>query len=163
MTVADRIAVMDRGHIVQVGVPAEIYEQPSSRYVAQFVGDVNLIEGRLVAGGPGGAAIDSSVGRLTVRQAVDAALGATVWLALRPEKVQVRAEPPVGAGHVTVTGIVTEIGYLGKMSIYKVRLDDGSIVEAAIANATRTVERPIAWNDRVWLSFAADAGVVLTR
>ena len=49
------------------------------------------------------------------------------------------------------------------MSIYKVRLDDGFIVEAAIANATRIIERPIAWNDRVWLSFAADAGVVLTR
>jgi putrescine transport system ATP-binding protein len=98
-----------------------------------------------------------------VRQAVDAAAGATVWLALRPEKVQVRAEPPVAAGQVTVTGVVTDIGYLGKMSIYKVRLDDGFIVEAAIANATRMVERRIAWNDRVWLSFAADAGVVLTR
>jgi putrescine transport system ATP-binding protein len=163
MTVADRIAVMDRGRIVQVGAPAEIYEQPGSRYVAQFVGDVNLIEGRLVAADAGSAAIDSSVGRLAVRQTVDAPVGATVWLALRPEKVQVHAQRPSAPVLVTIAGVVADIGYLGKMSIYKVRLDDGRMVEAAVANATRIVDHPIASNDRVWLSFAPDAGVVLTR
>ena len=163
MTVADRIAVMDRGRIVQVGPPAEVYEQPNSRYAAQFVGDVNLIEGQLVSADAGGAVIGTGLGRLTVRQVVDAPMGATVWLALRPEKIQVHAQAPVAAGQVSVTGVVVDIGYLGKMSIYKVRLDDGTVVEAAIANATRIITPPIASHERVCLSFAPDAGVVLTR
>jgi putrescine transport system ATP-binding protein len=163
MTVAHRIAVMDRGRLVQVGVPAEIYEQPSSRYVAEFVGDVNLIEGRLAASGPEGSVIETDIGRLAVGQRVDAAAGATVWLALRPEKVRITITPPVAAPQSGIAGAVVDVGYLGKMSTYQVRLDSGRIIEAAVANATRVIERPIGWNDRVWLSWAPDAGVVLTR
>ena len=163
MTVAHRIAVMDRGRLVQVGAPAEIYEQPSSRYVAEFVGDVNLIEGRLAATGPDGSTIETDIGRLAVTQRVDAVAGATVWLALRPEKVRISAAPPAPAQDGGIAGMVLDVGYLGKMSIYKVRLDSGRIVAAAVANATRMIGRPIGWNDRVWLSWAPDAGVVLTR
>src|SRR5499425_827604 len=94
MTVAHRMAVMDRGRIVQVGTPAEVYEQPNSRYVASFVGDVNLIEGRLAATGPSGALIDSAAGvKLATAQRVDGNTGDTVWVALRPEKLRVAVEP----------------------------------------------------------------------
>jgi putrescine transport system ATP-binding protein len=163
MTVADRIAVMSRGRVVQVGAPTEIYEQPNSRYVAEFVGDVNLLEGRLTECGPGGCAIDSPVGRLVSTQAVDAAPGATVWMALRPEKLRISPQRPVSMAENCVGGTVWDIGYLGSLSIYKVRLDNGAVMKAAVANATRLIERPIGWNDRIWLSWTPQAVVVLTR
>jgi putrescine transport system ATP-binding protein len=162
MTVAHRMAVMDRGRIVQVGTPAEVYEQPNSRYVASFVGDVNLIEGRLVSSGASGSLIDSAAGaKLATSQRVEAAVGATVWVALRPEKLRVASVPPA-ASENSVAGRVTEIAYLGNVSIYKVRLDNGFIMKARLPNLTRVVERPIGTNDRVWLSWPPDAGVVLT-
>jgi putrescine transport system ATP-binding protein len=162
MTVAHRMAVMHRGRIVQVGTPAEVYEQPNSRYVASFVGDVNLIEGRLTETGPSGSRIDSAAGgKLAVKQRVAAAAGATVWVALRPEKLRVATAPPA-ANENCVAGRIAEIAYLGNVSIYKVRLDNGFIMKAQLPNLTRVVERPIGTNDRVWLSWTPDAGVVLT-
>jgi len=89
--------------------------------------------------------------------------GDIVWVALRPEKVRIAREPPAVAGENAVAGQVTEIGYLGDLSIYQVRLDSGVVIKAAAANMTRLIERPIGWDDRVWLSWSADAGVVLTR
>jgi putrescine transport system ATP-binding protein len=162
MTVADRIAVMDRGKLIQVGTPAEVYEQPSSRWVADFIGEVNLIEGRLVESGPSGSVIASSAaGELRVAVATNSKHGDTVWVALRPEKVRVTREQP--AGGAGVAGQVVEIGYLGDISIYKVRLDSGFVMKAALANLTRLIERPIGWDDRVWLTWTPDAALVLTR
>jgi putrescine transport system ATP-binding protein len=161
MTVAHRMAVMDQGRIVQVGTPAEIYEQPNSRYVASFVGDVNLIEGRLTASGPAGSAIDAAGVKLAMAQRLDAAAGATVWVALRPEKMHIARERPAAADNC-VAGRIAEIGYLGNVSIYQVRLDSGLMMKAEVANLTRLIERPIGWDDRVWLSWTPDAGVVLT-
>jgi putrescine transport system ATP-binding protein len=162
MTVAHRMAVMDRGRIVQVGTPAQIYEQPNSRYVASFVGDVNLIEGRLASTGPSGSLIESAAGvKLATSRPVDAGAGATVWVALRPEKLRV-ATAPQAASENCVAGRVAEIAYLGNLSIYKVRLDNGFVLKAQLPNLTRVIERPIATDDRVWLSWTPDAGVVLT-
>ena len=162
MMVAHRMAVMDRGCIVQVGTPAQIYEQPNSRYVASFVGDVNLVEGRLVTTGPGGSQIDSAAGvKLATSQRVDAATGETVWVALRPEKLSVATAMPAASGNCAA-GRVAEIAYLGNVSIYKVRLDNGFVIKAQLPNLTRVVERPIRIDDRVWLSWTPDAGVVLT-
>jgi putrescine transport system ATP-binding protein len=163
MTVAHRMAVMDRGRIVQVGTPAQVYEQPNSRYVASFVGDVNLIEGRLASTGPFASLIGSEAGaKLATSQRVDAAAGATVWVAIRPEKLRVATAPPA-ASENCVAGRVAEIAYLGNVSVYKVRLDNGFVLKAQLPNLTRVVERPIATNDRVWLSWAPEAGVVLTE
>jgi putrescine transport system ATP-binding protein len=163
MTVAHRMAVMDRGRIVQIGTPAQIYEQPNSRYVAAFVGDVNLIEGRLASTGPSGSLIDSAAGaKLAASQRVDAAAGATVWVAIRPEKLRVATAPPA-SNENCVAGRVAEIAYLGNVSVYKVRLDNGFVLKAQLPNLTRVVERAIGTNDRVWLSWAPDAGVVLTE
>jgi putrescine transport system ATP-binding protein len=164
MTVADRIGVMNHGRLIQVATPPEIYEQPNSRWVADFIGEVNLIEGKVVEVGATATTVESaSAGRLRASSAGDAKPGDTVWVALRPEKVRIAREPPATAGENTVAGQVTDIGYLGDQSIYKVRLDDGFVIKAAAANMTRLVERPIGWDDRVWLSWSAAAGVVLTR
>jgi putrescine transport system ATP-binding protein len=164
MTVADRIGVMDQGRLIQVATPPEIYEQPNSRWVADFIGEVNLLAGKVVEVGPTGTTVASaSAGRLRASSAADAKPGDTVWVALRPEKVRIAREPPAVTGENAVAGQVAEIGYLGDLSIYKVRLDDGFVIKAAAANLTRLIERPIGWDDRVWLSWSADAGVILTR
>jgi putrescine transport system ATP-binding protein len=164
MTVADRIGVMDQGRLIQVANPPEIYEQPNSRWVADFIGEVNLLAGKVVEVGPTGTTVASaSAGRLRASSAADAKPGDTVWVALRPEKVRIAREPPAVTGENAVAGQVAEIGYLGDLSIYKVRLDDGFVIKAAAANLTRLIERPIGWDDRVWLSWSADAGVILTR
>jgi putrescine transport system ATP-binding protein len=164
MTVADRIAVMERGQIVQVGPPVEIYERPNSRYVADFIGEVNIIEGRLVSTTPERTLIDTDTGRrLATTPGVELAAGATTWVALRPEKLRITTEPPHQAPENLFVGTVGEIGYLGNMSIYKVRLDTGHVWKAAVANTTRHADRAVVIGERVWVSFDCDAAIVLTR
>jgi putrescine transport system ATP-binding protein len=164
MTVADRIGVMNAGALVQVATPPEIYEQPSSRWVAGFIGDVNLIEGKVVSSGLGQLMIDSAAGgRLLVAHRADLATGTAVSVALRPEKIQIDAEVDRAGSENNFTGRVVDVGYLGDMSIYKVRLDNGLDLRAAVANRTRLIERPIGAGDRVWLSWLPEAGVVLTQ
>lgn len=162
MIVADRISVMDHGRIVQAATPAEIYEAPRNRYVADFIGSVNLFEGqvettsdervRLVV--PPGFVIDT-----VSTTPVEA--GRPAWFAIRPEKVRISPQRPSDPELNAVEGEVWDIGYLGDMSVFNVRLDTGQIVRASMLNASRTVDRPISWEDRVWLSWADDAGVVL--
>jgi putrescine transport system ATP-binding protein len=164
MTMADRIGVMNQGRLVQVATPAELYEQPNSRWVADFIGDVNLLEGRIAETGSGETIIETTSGRLRAAQPAEVATaGATVWLALRPEKIRISLQPPSGADGNCVAGTVSDIGYLGDLSIYKVRLDSGQMMKASVANLTRLLERPIGWDARVWLCWPPDAGVVLTR
>ena len=157
MIVADRIAVMDRGRLMQVAPPAEIYERPNSRWVADFIGEVTLIEGRMAAG----AMIGTALGQLRVADAGRAKAGDPVWLALRPEKISMSTERPNGERNA-VAGTVFEIGYRGDMSIYKVRLADRSLMKVALANMSARGTARFAVDDLVWLSWPPDAGVVLT-
>jgi putrescine transport system ATP-binding protein len=164
MTVADRIGVMDHGRLIQVATPTEIYERPNSRWVADFIGDINLIEGRVVDAGASGTGIASTAaGQLRGLACPEARPGDTVWVALRPEKIRIGRQPPPAAGENCVAGQVENIAYLGDLSVYKVRLDTSSVLKAAVANVTRLVERPIDWDDRVWLTWAPEAAMVLTR
>jgi len=163
MTVAHRIAVMDRGTLAQVATPRELYEQPNSRWVAGFIGDVNLIEGTVMKSDAAGVTIMGERGRCRVVSAGGVAPGQKVCIALRPEKLRLVAAAPVSAAENCLVGRVHDIAYLGDISLYKVAFDDGSIVTVSLANASRTVERPIGWDDKVWITWAPDAGVVLTR
>jgi putrescine transport system ATP-binding protein len=163
MMVADRIGVMDGGRLVQVATPQDLYERPNSRWTADFIGDVNLIEGRLTAADGATATIETAAGTLRIATTADAKTGEAVCVALRPEKVRIASDPPADACENTVAGTVWDIGYLGDVSVYTVRLADGFVMKAAVANTARVVERPIGWNDSVWLTWSADAGVLLTR
>ncbi|MGB8896789.1 MAG: ABC transporter ATP-binding protein [Pseudolabrys sp.] len=154
MIVADRIAVMDHGRLMQVAKPAEIYEHPNSRWVADFIGEVTLIEGRISANG----AIDSALGQLRVA-GIGTAKSGDAWLALRPEKISMNSERPAGELNA-LAGIVSEIGYRGDMSIYKVRLADQTFMKVALANARGKASFGV--GDVVWLSWPPDTGVVLT-
>jgi putrescine transport system ATP-binding protein len=164
MTVADRIGVMDRGRLVQVATPPEIYEQPNSRWVADFIGEVNLIEGRVAETDSSATTVMSEhAGKLKAAPASEARPGATVWVAVRPEKVRISHERPAQAPVNCVAGAIWDIGYLGDVSIYKMRLDSGFVMKAAAPNLARLIERPFRFGERVWLSWAGDAGVVLTQ
>jgi putrescine transport system ATP-binding protein len=161
MIVADRIAVMDHGRLMQVAPPAEIYERPNSRWVADFIGEVSMIEGRL--GQSGGSVLDCGLGRLRIASDSSAKPGDTVWLALRPEKLHIGAERPAGGALNAVAGTVFEIGYRGDMSIYKVRLADRSLMKVTLANTSARDKAQFSVDDLVWLSWPPEAGVVLTR
>ena len=164
MTVADRIGVMNSGRLVQVAPPAEIYEQPSSRWVAGFIGDVNMIEGRVASSGLGHSMVESVAGgRLLVSHAADLAPGTHVWVALRPETIEVDTRAPMAGGENSFSGRVSEIGYLGGTSIYKIRLDSGVDIKASVVNRKRKSAQSVGVNDRVWLSFKPEGGVLLTR
>jgi putrescine transport system ATP-binding protein len=160
MTVADRIAVMDRGSLMQVAPAAEIYERPNSRWVADFIGDINLFQGRL---GDDGVSVDgTAVGNLRAASKPDADPGSIVWLAVRPEKICISREPPSPALANCIAGSVVDIGYLGDVSVYKLRIGDGSLVRAAVANVAGP-QRTIKFDEQVWLSWPAEAGNVLTH
>src|ERR1051325_1626865 len=160
MTVADRIAVMKEGKLAQVGRPAEVYERPNSRWVAGFLGEVNLIEGQVTEVYPSFVTFVRERLRLRLPHH-DVAPGAAA-VALRPEKIRIARETPEGASENGAPGSVTDIGYLGTMSLYKVKLDDGLVLKAAVMNAQRRSEQTIHVNDRVWLSWTPDAGVLLS-
>jgi putrescine transport system ATP-binding protein len=160
MTVADRIAVMNNGKLAQVGTPAEVYERPNSRWVAGFVGDVNLIEGRVTAVYPSFVMVERENMRLRIAHAPVAP--GPIAVALRPEKIRIAHSVPDGAFENGAAGSVTDLGYLGTVSHYKVRLDDGLVLNAAVMN-DHASGPTIRLKDRVWVSWAPEAGVLLTE
>ncbi|MBK8007226.1 MAG: ABC transporter ATP-binding protein [Rhizobiales bacterium] len=163
MTVADRIAVMDHGKLVQVATPAEIYEQPNSRYVAEFVGDINIIEAVVERVTPGDIALKSAAldAELRLSQFSDVRAGDTVAVALRPEKIRIGKEPLSEVHANCAQGVVYDIAYLGDLSVYHVHLQNGLVLKAAKTNLSRQIEPPIDWEDNVYLSWTPDAGVLL--
>ncbi|MGQ0673258.1 MAG: ABC transporter ATP-binding protein [Hyphomicrobium sp.] len=163
MTVSSRIAVMDHGKLMQVSTPGDIYEAPQSRYVANFIGDVNVFEGKVIGLDGAFADIKWANGDAMFRAPAGAGLqkDQQVWLALRPEKLKIGLDPPA-SGVNALPGRVDDVGYLGSISHYHVHLASGQRVTALRANAAHTVERTINWEDKVWLEWPAEAGVVLT-
>ena len=163
MTMADRIAILDKGQVMQVATPAEIYEAPSSRFVAGFVGNVNMFEGMVAARDANTARITGASGaEIVVENAGDAAAGNAVAFAVRPEKIKVSSRRPEAAANA-MEGEVFDLAYLGDMTVYHVKLSDGQVVKASALNSSRATDDPLTWNDRAWISFQPDAGVVLTR
>ncbi len=164
MSMSSRIAVMDKGRIIQVGTPNEIYEFPNSRYVADFIGSVNLFEGRLVLDERDHCVIDSDEAGCSfhVGHGVSGTEGMVLWVALRPEKIRMTTQNgPLGTNEMD--GIITEIAYLGDISIYHVRVTGGKTVKVTLPNLSRGAAREFTWEDHVRLCWAPDAGVVLQQ
>ncbi|HEX8046926.1 MAG TPA: ABC transporter ATP-binding protein [Rhizobium sp.] len=162
MTMADRIAVMSHGKVVQVATPAEIYEAPNSRFVADFIGDVNILEGNVTSARAGiiEIAVDPA---LTLRTASGdtPAEGSRASLAIRPEKLRITPRPPANASVNAAEGEIWDIAYLGDMTVFHVKLQNGQVVKASSLNAVRAVEEPFAYDQNVWVSFDENAGVLL--
>ena len=165
MTVADRIAVMNNGVLVQVDPPAAIYEQPATKYVADFIGDVNILPCKVQESREGDLRLASPLTPhpLHVSHAADSRPGDDVWLAIRPEKLRISLDPPAEGSVNTLSGEVWDIGYLGDLSVYHVELPCGTRIKVSQPNLSRMVERPITWEDKVHVTFAPHAGVLLTR
>ncbi|WP_377807103.1 polyamine ABC transporter ATP-binding protein [Azospirillum sp. A29] len=166
MTMSSRIAVMNHGVIAQVGTPTEIYEYPHNRFVAEFIGSINMFDGRVVSTEGDQVLVESEEAgcELLIAHATPAPAGSPVSVAIRPEKIALSKEPPAGSdGRNTSIGIVREIAYLGDVSIYLVQLPTGKTVRVTAPNITRRTEMPITWEDEVTLTWRPFAGVVLTQ
>ena len=162
MTLATRIGVMRDGEIVQVATPREVYEYPNSRFVADFIGSVNLFEGRVSEDGEAHMRLDcADIGaEIYVGHGVSCTPGQRLWVALRPEKVRVSRQPPAQS-HNVLQGVVDEIAYMGGSSVLRVRLANGKLVHVTQPNLDRDDAHPVSWDDAVYLSWGDTAGVVL--
>ena len=164
LALADRIAVMRDGCIEQLGPPREVYENPSTRFVADFLGGVNLFRGRVAAADEASAVVDceDAGGPVRFDRGIDCFVGAEVWIGVRPEKLALADAAP-GAGDVNgAAGTVLDAAYLGDHSVYLVRLDTGREIRVARTNATRLDGHGPAGGERVWVHWrAADAVVML--
>jgi len=166
MTLASRIGVMNRGEIVQIGTPTEIYEFPATRFVADFIGSVNMFEGQLIEDLPERVRIQSEElgGVIYVDHGISAAPGATVWVAVRPEKIDISRQPPARTSENCVRGVVREIAYMGDMSVYLVQIDTGRTVRVTLPNVERmSDDERILWDETVYLSWHESSPVVVTQ
>ncbi|QCK85100.1 ABC transporter ATP-binding protein [Phreatobacter aquaticus] len=164
ISMASRIAVMDKGRVVQVAPPRIIYEQPASRYVAGCIGDINMVEG-LVAAVDGRRVTVSTelAGDIALECAEAVAVGHRVAVAWRPEKTRlVRGAEPIAGGRIVLPGQVRDVGYLGDWSTYVVETS-GQTLRAAVANVTRLSDQPIVAGETVRLVVAPEALILLTR
>jgi len=164
MTMSHRIAVMDRGRIHQIGAPRDVYEFPTSRFVADFIGTANLLDGVVESTDDRMATIRLQNCGLTVRAPMDrpAARGDAVTVMVRPEKITPVRKEDVPADGNTIEGVVTDIAYLGDISIYHVQVAEKVKLQVSTANRHQSREQPLTWDDRVTLAWHPGDGLVLT-
>jgi len=163
MTMATRIAVMDAGWIQQVGKPDEVYEQPANRFVAEFIGSVNLFDGVIDEDLPEYVTVRSPLfpAPIYIAHGITGYEGQPVAFALRPEKVMIGKDEP--EGHTNkAQGVIEDIAYFGSHSVYHVRLPSGAKVLANFANSQRWASDGLTWGDSVWVHWRDNDGVVLT-
>lgn len=164
MTLSDRIAVMDKGEVKQVGAPGSVYEFPNSRFVANFLGSINAWEAKVVSVGDLITVDVPTLGQQVQARAVPGLqVGQTVSLALRPEKISISRQPLQGAN--VIAGEVKDLAYFGKDSLYRITLPSGALISVHAVNANRGAEdeRLADWYDEVWLSFAPSSAILLTE
>src|SRR5882757_6984930 len=169
MTVADRIGVMDAGRLEQVATPRELYEAPGSRWIAEFIGDVNMFEGQAGSREAGRLAISTrDAGTIFVTEPRQPIAKAAVCVAIRPEKVKLSRRGPapdaVNAHAINrLEGVVTDVSYLGGMTTYKVKLDGGAVVRSSMANTARLDIDAYSPSQRVMVWFTPDDCLVLEQ
>jgi putrescine transport system ATP-binding protein len=167
MTLSTRIAIMDMGKFVQIGTPTEIYEYPESRMVANFIGSANMFEGRVTENSPDHITVHST--DLDTEFYIDHGLsikeGSKVWVAVRPEKIKLSKLNAAGASNNQLKGVVQEIGYLGNISTYRIKIPGDRIVAVTVPNQIRPKDgrHAVDWEDEVYLSWDASSPVVLTN
>jgi putrescine transport system ATP-binding protein len=163
MTLASRIAVMNRGEIVQIGTPRQIYEFPATRFVADFIGSVNLFDGRLIEDEPDHVRVqcDQLPAPVFIDHGLSAPPEAQLWVAIRPEKFVLQREAPVQRDN-WARGLIKDIAYMGDMSVFVVRLDSGREVRVTQTNIARKPEERFDWDDTVYLRWEPSSPVVGT-
>lgn len=166
MILSSRIAVMNEGRLEQVGKPKEVYEYPRNRFVADFIGTINMFEGT-VEGRKNGMINVRCEAAGCVLTACDGdelatiSTGSAVCLAIRPEKIFISQERPDSNDDTCLPGVVEDLGYFGNLSLYRIRLETGRVVQVSAQNRQRSVERFLEWDDKVFISWRAQSVVVL--
>ncbi len=161
MTMADRIAVMSKGRVLQVGTPEEIYEHPVNRFVADFIGNVNMFEGRLTTDEPDHCAVTTDLGEIHVGHGISGAVNMPVAVAVRPEKLEISKVRPQEVSTNLFSGRVKEIAYFGSYNTYIVQAHTGQKVKITEANTSRHALSDITWEDDVFFWWGDNSGVVL--
>ena len=163
MTLSSRMAVMDMGKFKQIGTPTEIYEFPESRFVADFIGSANIFEGKVINSKAGHITVSTDVGELIVNYGQSVSEGKNIWIGIRPEKIHLSKTITEKLDGNHIKGVVEEIGYLGETSIYKVRLENGQIIDVSAPNQSRPMNqaRGITWEDVVYLSWEPESAMLL--
>ncbi len=164
MTMSTRVGVMHQGHLIQVSSPVALYEYPKSKYVAGFIGDINLFEGYVSNKGHDFTEVtDNYNNRFTTNYGSDVAEGEAVWLGVRPEKIIINKNPPDPEKRQSnyLSGTVWDIAYLGNLSIFHVKLADGKKITVARTNRLRDEELEITWEDEVHMTWTPHASIIL--
>lgn len=162
MTMASRIAVMSEGAILQIGEPHEVYETPNCRFVADFIGSVNMFNGVVEVDEADHVIIKTPECNHYVGHGITGTIGMAVSVALRPEKMYVSVEKP-DQEYNTVQGEVIELAYLGSYTVYHLKLSSGMVVKASVGNTLRHGAFHPQWGDKLFACWDNDAMVVLTR
>jgi putrescine transport system ATP-binding protein len=169
MTMADRIGVMDQGRLEQVATPRKLYEAPNSRWVAEFVGDINMLQGEVGPSDAGRLVIATKdAGTIVAVAPLEPVKKALVFVAIRPEKVKLSRRAPASDtanahGINRLEGIVIDVGYLGGFTTYKVKLDSGAVLRSSMANTARLDVDAYSVTQRVVAWFTPDDCVVLEQ
>ena len=168
MTMASRIAVMSEGRFLQVGAPSDIYETPATRFVADFIGNVNLMDGTLTDDHPDHVVIECADCKHYVGHGITGSEGMAVTVALRPEKIRIGRQPlppsdgePAG-GLNRVSGTIKDMSYFGSFTVYHLALASGQILKVSESNTQRHREDELTWGDTAWASWGPMSHVVLT-
>ena len=161
MTLSDRIAIMEQGQFVQIGSPNLIYENPRSKFVADFLGNINLFEAIITEQNDKEIVVDCAAlgGELKFDQ-TEQANASEMTVALRPEKVMIEKNMPTNDEQSHIKGIVEDFGYFGNLSIYRVKTESGHVIQVSKQNRDR-VEQSIKWEDEVYLSWDNDSLMLL--
>ncbi|MEM7268929.1 MAG: polyamine ABC transporter ATP-binding protein [Pseudomonadota bacterium] len=164
MTLSTRMAVMNAGRFIQIGTPTEIYEFPETRFVADFIGSANIVPGRVTEVGADHVRVATDLGEIYVDHGQQVAEGGQIWVALRPEKIYLSTTAPEAPGPNQAEGEVDDIGYLGEISIYKIRLANGQIIDVTAPNLIRPMSRThsITWEEKVYLRWEPSSAMLLT-
>ena len=162
MTMASRIAIMSEGRFLQVGAPGDIYETPATRFVADFIGNVNLMDGTLDVDDADHCVIGCTDCKHYGGHGITGTEGMAVTVALRPEKITLTAEKPEGE-HNQVQGVVKEMAYFGSFTVFHLKLASGALLKVSMANTQRHRDHAFTWGDTVWAHWSDSAHVVLTQ
>lgn len=161
MTMANRIAIMSKGRVLQVGSPKEVYEFPASRFVADFIGNVNLFDGTLSVDEVDRCAVTTALGEMQVGHGISGALGMPLTLAVRPEKISIAKQRPAGVDRNLFRGRIKEIAYFGSFNTFIVVTPDGSKVKITEPNGSRHDLLDLTWEDKVFFWWDDTDGVAL--
>jgi spermidine/putrescine ABC transporter ATP-binding subunit len=172
LSMASRIAVINKGEVAQLATCSDLYEYPANRFVADFVGSVNIYEGKLTLDEPDKAAVDCpGVGKVYLNHGVTGPHGADVWVALRPEKIYLHlpgkgeavraAAKDAPEGHNFARGVIKGMSYLGDCTIFEILLDTGAMIRVRRSNISRHDQEDFTWDDKVSMHWRADSPVVL--